>query len=552
MKNDKKISLLKKAGKIIIKPYILISLLAVLSACVSYAAEKLRVHLGIGAPEFSFVAFAGLGLLIFIVLNLASGAGVRKFDICDRRQMLLFGLTALFCAVICFSAVKNLGESTVYPMTKAQIEGGDPYVQQFDALQKGQIELDIPVSGELAAMENPYDRDARDYYKVQYFWDRAFYNGKYYSYFGLAPIFCVYYPYYAITGSLPPSDTVCFILAVFTVLTLSLSLIEFLILADAKPKLWLVLLSLVSLAFGSGIYTAQSYADIYYIPVLSAMGFNYAAFFFAFRACRTEKKERASALFALASLSFVMSVMSRPTASLMCAAAAPAVIERIFIKTRGAGQKAVLFVPAALVACAGAAVVMTFNFLRFGSPFDFGANYQLTVCDISKNTLELRLAPYAFFHYVFQMPKFMPAFPFVKPSYLNLDYGRYMYLDYSTGLLFFPATLGLVIGPFFSRFKAKEWSKYSTFIAGAAVICFVIFVDFCKAGVNLRYLYDFLPLAATFGTVLFLRAAKEARSGWARALVSAFAAACFIGTIIMSLGVISANGADRLFMQFRL
>jgi hypothetical protein len=233
----------------------------------------------------------------------------------------------------------------------------------------------------------------------------------------------------------------------------------------------------------------------------------------------------------------------------MCIAAAPAVIDRIFVRPRGAGRKAVLLTPAALIALAGAAVVMTFNYLRFGSPLDFGANYQLTVCDISKNTLTASLIPQAFKHYVIQAPVFLPEFPYVNPSYLKLEYGRYMYLDYNVGLIFFPATLGLFICPYLARYGKKEWAKYMTFIAGAAVIALVIFVDFCKAGVNMRYLYDFLPLAVMLGAVLFLRASGAARHKWSGALISAIAALSFLGTITMALGVISANDYDRLFLD---
>ncbi len=544
-------SQLRKAAGIIRKPYVSLPLLAAVSAGLSYALEAsgLRAK-NLGVPGFSFIAFAGAGILFFVILTSAlTGTGGRVFDPSDRYQLLLYCLTALFCVTVCLPAAKNVGESVIYPMTQSDIEGSGPYVQQFDALQKGQVALDVPVSDELAAMENPYDTEQRAADKVQYLWDRAYYNGKYYSYFGLAPILCVFYPFYAIFGSLPSSDAVCLILAVFTVVFLSLALLEFIIYAGAKPRFWLVLPALVSLAFGSGIYAAQSYADVYYIPVLSAMGFNFAALFFVFRAHRSEKTSMSSVLFALASLSFVLAVMSRPTASLMCIAAAPAVIDRIFVKARGAGKKAVLLAPAALIALCGAAVVMTFNYLRFGSPFDFGANYQLTVCDISKNTLTASLIPQAFNHYVIQAPVFLPEFPYVNPSYIKLEYGRYMYLDYNVGLIFFPATLGLAAGPLFARYGKKDWAKFTTFIAGAAAIAFVIFVDFCKAGVNMRYLYDFLPLAVMLGTILFLRATGAARHKWTRGIISLVAAISFFATVIMALGVISANDYDRLFLD---
>lgn len=41
---------------------------------------------------------------------------------------------------------------------------------------------------ELLALENPYDAGARDAAQINdIHWDHAFYNGRYYVYFGLVP-----------------------------------------------------------------------------------------------------------------------------------------------------------------------------------------------------------------------------------------------------------------------------------------------------------------------------------------------------------------------------
>ncbi len=538
-----------KKLRIVKKTCFFLPVLAALSAALSCFLERsgLRARIGLGGLSYSHIAFFAGWLLFFVILMLAAGAGRREFDSTDASGRLLYALVVLMLVTICLPALKNTGESIKYPMTNNQVWGSQPYIQQFDAFQKGQIELDLPVSERLAEMENPYDKEERERRRVDYYWDRAYYNGKYYSYFGIAPIICLYYPHFALTKTLPSTSATCLYFSIFTIIFLALALREFIIFVGAKPKLWLALLALVAVAFGSGLYAALSYSDVYYIPVLSAMGFNFAVFFFVFLAHRAKNSLSASALLAFAALSFVFSVMSRPTAALMCVAAAPAVIDRIFFKTKSTRAKLLTLAPAALVALSGAAFVMTFNYLRFGSPLDFGANYQLTVCDISQNTLTLRLFPAAIIHYVLQRPEFIQAFPFVKPSYLSLEYRRYMYLDYNVGMAYFPATMGFVIGPLLARFKSREWARYSTFIAGAAAILLVVFVDLCKAGVNMRYLFDFLPLSVTLGSLLFLRAAGKSRHALSRLFISIIASLAFVATILTSLGIVFANGADRLF-----
>ena len=66
----------------------------------------------------------------------------------------------------------------------------------------------------------------------------------------------------------------------------------------------------------------------------------------------------------------------------------------------GARQFACLIAPY-IVVCAG---IMWYNKARFGSLFDFGANYNLTVNDMTKRGMAVgRIAP-ALFAYLFQTP----------------------------------------------------------------------------------------------------------------------------------------------------
>lgn len=507
-----------------------------------------RAAAGIGEEGFSALAFsAAFALAAALLYMLRTGSLREGFKANDGNHSVPFILITLFCLIISLSPIKSAHRED-FPDDIYALSRSNPYVQQFDAFRKGQLELDLPVSPELAAMDNPYDTDMRHTLGVHYFWDHAYFEGNYYSYFGIAPIICVYYPYFALSGQLPDSVAVCMILALFTVITLSLAFREFLIYFGARPRLPLVLLALISLAFGCGIYAAQCYSDFYHFPVLSSMGFNFAVFFFVLRARRTSSSTAASILIALASLSFVLSVMSRPTAALICAAAAPALISRLITGAPPKWYKLLaMLTPAALVAAAGAAVVLSMNYLRFGSPFDFGAAYQLTVSDISKNTSELRLLPYAIRHYILQAPQKIKTFPYFKPSYLKLDIGRYYYLEHSVGMIFFPSSLGLPLSPMLLKSDKDKPSaeRILCVVLGVMIILSVIFVDFCCAGVNMRYLYDFLPLALLLGSTIILRFTGEIRSRPLGALSRAFAVLCFVGTILTALGIIMASPATE-------
>ena len=131
------------------------------------------------------------------------------------------------CLLFVFVFAKYFAADTApvaYPL-EGPVENCNPYVQQFDALKKGQAHLDIEPDPKLAKLDNPYDPGQRS--KVSYLWDRAYYDGKYYSNFGIAPVLTVYMPWYLLTGELPGTGSVMtvflFLAAIFMPLTANIS-----------------------------------------------------------------------------------------------------------------------------------------------------------------------------------------------------------------------------------------------------------------------------------------------------------------------------------------
>ena len=104
---------------------------------------------------------------------------------------------------------------TDYPL-RARPEYYHFYIQEADAWLKGQAEIDVKPDPRLLAMDNPYDRKAREALGIPYLFDRALYDGNYYSYFGTAPLL-LYFPYYFVFGKFP---SLLFIAAVFALLSL--------------------------------------------------------------------------------------------------------------------------------------------------------------------------------------------------------------------------------------------------------------------------------------------------------------------------------------------
>ena len=61
----------------------------------------------------------------------------------------------------------------------------DQYERMAQSILNGHLYLEYEdVDPRLSEMENPYDPQARKELGIYYHWDHAFYNGKYYMYFG--------------------------------------------------------------------------------------------------------------------------------------------------------------------------------------------------------------------------------------------------------------------------------------------------------------------------------------------------------------------------------
>ena len=69
-----------------------------------------------------------------------------------------------------------------------------------DAFEAGRVTLDQTPNDDILSLENPYDGSQRDASGAYYLWDHLLYDGKYYSYYGIAPVLVLFLPYHLLTG----------------------------------------------------------------------------------------------------------------------------------------------------------------------------------------------------------------------------------------------------------------------------------------------------------------------------------------------------------------
>ena len=168
------------------------------------------------------------------------------------------------------------------------------------------------------------------------------------------------------------------------------------------------------------------------------------------------------------------------------------ITERRLFTPRGAREFACLVAPYVVVAVG----LLGYNHARFGSPFDFGANYNLTVNDMTKRGMNVgRLAP-ALFAYFLQPPCASGVFPFIQPAPFDTTYLGQTIKEVTFGgiLACLPVLWILPFAPRILRLRMKARSTRT--IMGVIVVLLVsgvavALLDAEMAGILQRYYADF-------------------------------------------------------------
>lgn len=379
--------------------------------------------------------------------------------------------------------------------------GGDnaqQYAELARAMTKGQLYLEEEPPQWLKDMEDPYDKGARDEAQKEtgeaYLFDVAYYEGHYYVYFGVVPVMIFYLPFLLLTGADFPTAIGVLIAALAFVLGVSALLDRFARYHFKRVSLGLYLLLQVPLVFCCGIMYLVKFPTFYSLPIMCGLAFSVWGLYCWMRG---RAGKHACAWFFAGSLCMALVAGCRPQLLALSLLAFPLfwrsyITKRRLFTAHGAREFACLVAPYALVA----AGIMGYNYARFGSFTDFGANYNLTVNDMTKRGMNVgRLAP-AFFTYFLQPPNVTGVFPFIQPTMFETTYMGQTIREVTFGGIF--ACLPLLwILPFAHRILRMRIAERSTRTV-MGVICvllatgvIVALLDAEMAGILQRYYADF-------------------------------------------------------------
>jgi hypothetical protein len=293
--------------------------------------------------------------------------------LCRTASVIITDIACIAAVLVTFVKLDNY--SIIDIMRRP---AGNQMTQELvEAFENGSTRILDEPTEELNSFPNPYTGDARDKAELKYKWDHVYYDGHYYSYYGIAPVVLLFLPYHALTGYYFPDSLAVLLFALIGIVGLTKLYMEFLKKLFPKTPAGTAICGLIIIQTVSGIWFSIGRPAFYEIAM--AAGFaalTWAVYFMLSADILGNEKPKLSRT-AVSSLLFALAVLCRPTLVLYCITAALFMlmalpkVKTCGKKTKNSGAFRYLLCALLPMACIGL-IQMWYNYDRFGNPFEFG------------------------------------------------------------------------------------------------------------------------------------------------------------------------------------
>ena len=494
-------------------------------------ASEINVALNETRP-FCIHVFRALfiAVIVALILLFRPGSRVYKMPLCgeDRNSIyILLALSALIGLWMIIVYAFNYDTTNFYRAGHVEAI----YTYQAESILNGHVWLDFTPPRYLSEMANPYDFNARlemarqtgESFKL----DFAFFDGKYYSYYGIVPTLIFYIPYVALTGLHLNNSVPVLLMGVVFILFSFLLVFKLLKRYYPEISLGIYFLMVLAFAFGTGAFYCAQTPHVYSVAFISAIMFTVIALYFWITASdkhfEDSKLPLSKARLLIGAVAMGLAIGSRPVFGLYALLAFPLfyseIKERLFFSKKGIANTICVIAPLLVIGSA----ILYFNKIRFGSFFDFGNTYNLSEMDLQNRHPGIRRLWLGIFEYLFQPLKIGGKFPYAESifDYQNhsTDYMGYMFFDpvYGGYFALCPICLCvLFIGK--CRKALREMKMYWTCVISLVFAALLLFIDIEMTGITLRYQMDFgLPVALTAVLILTVLIRKAEKSSYKNA-----------------------------------
>jgi hypothetical protein len=464
--------------------------------------------------------FSALRLVLFVlgcmaVYALAAFPAMKK-SFGDSPAPLLraaYGLTALLMVAALLMTHASMYDQTGAVSTGfANTQGNQITGELVDAFRAGQTHLLEEPPEELLALENPYDLSQRDHAGIDAKWDHLLYEGKYYSYYGIAPVLLLYLPYNLITGYYFPAAESILLFGGLGILFLTLLFLEFAKLFGRRIPNGMLLATLVILQLSSGVWYNFAHDSFYEIAQASGFMFTCAGFYLLLKSRVIGEGKLDHLFLTLSVICLSWAVLCRPTLALYCVVACVFLIfgylkrrgEVLAVRDRGRKQQkralrraTVTYWLAALTPFALiGGIQVVYNVARFGNPLDFGIQYSLTINDFTQAQYHTDFVTVGLYNFLLAFPTVGPLFPYISSNFSDLSVNGFYYVanQNAIGLLWRALpSLGYLGAPLAWKTLTKKEKLMAVCLPVPACVIapLVIIFSIWESGYGVRYCGDF-------------------------------------------------------------
>ena len=448
-------------------------------------------------------------IIIYIIANPVGAR--KKFSEnrvgCARVAAFITAAAMVFTVCLTVTNVMKGWSNTYYSFTSQ--EGNQISKGLVDAFEHHQVNLLEEPSEDLLKLDNPYEYVKRDAEvgSGNFLWDHCFYNGKYYSYYGIGPVLALFLPYHLITGYYFPSGWATLMFSLIGILFLTKIYLAVIEKKFRDLPTNTVTAGLITLQLSSGIMFSAARPLFYELAIAS--GFMCVAIGAYLLMTSNILWDGKISYVRLGFASFFLgyAVLCRPTLAVYCIAA-------LFFFAGGLKkaldglekrQKTRTFFKYAAVALVPLGIIalgqMTYNYLRFDNPLDFGIQYSLTINDFTRAEFHWKYVLINMYAYLFNMPHFTPRkFTYLASSAERFGINGYTFFDdagknlVSVGIIYraLPIFAYLFSGKALKRVEKKKRILPALLIGVTCILMpLVIIFSSWESGYAVRYNADF-------------------------------------------------------------
>lgn len=390
-----------------------------------------------------------------------------------------------------------------------------------DGFASGHLDLSIKPDERFKSLANPLDPAQNGAFRMH---DVSYFKGKYYLYFGPTPALVLFLPIRLLgLGKLTEPYAAAMLASGCLILSI-LMLFKLIQLLRLNPNPFVFVSQVVFLgACGLTSFTLCR-PVMYEVAILTGALFSLATIYFILKGM--DASRRSTLYFALAGLSLGLAVGCRPNLVVL---ACPVFLMLLFIVIRNIGSVNRRLLLLGLNAGGFGVCLLglfVYNYLRFGSPFEFGNSFQLVGAIEPPQHLSLKNLSYLIpnlWNYFGNPPSFKSYFPFAFPQNgwaPDSLQGSYLVNEPITGMLWSCPGLVALCGAFglcFSQHRNRLCGQSSwLFVLACGGVC-LSFSAILLHSTTQRYLLDFalpLQIAASIAAMVFF----EASETWIKSL----------------------------------